>query len=303
MNKPKKVVVILGPTAVGKTKFAVDLAYKFNGEIISADSRQVYIGMDVGTGKDLSDYNFQKSTIKHHLIDVVKPECEFNLFLFQNLFYQSLKDICEDKKLPFLVGGTGLYLSSVIQKYSLTKINFSSERSNILKSYSNEKLIEILLDTNPKLHNTTDLKDKNRIINAILIAEANEQSGIPEENIEFLNIGIFEDREIHKKKIRERLKLRLKSGMIEEVENLLSIGISHEKLRFFGLEYKFVSQYLTGELNYNDMYQKLASSIIQFSKRQITWFRKMEKEGVIINWMNTSDHGKAHDLIAEFIKK
>ncbi|MBI1933092.1 MAG: tRNA (adenosine(37)-N6)-dimethylallyltransferase MiaA [Ignavibacteriales bacterium] len=302
MNKSKKVIVILGPTAVGKTKFAVDLAYKFSGEIISADSRQVYIGMDIGTGKDLSDYKFQNSTIKHHLIDVVKPECEFNLYLFQNLFYQSLKDICEDKKLPILVGGTGLYLSSVIQKYSITKVDFNSERSKVLNNYSNEKLVEILLDTNPKLHNSTDLKDKNRIINAILIAETNEQSEIPDENIEFLIIGIFEDREIHKKMIRERLKLRLKSGMIEEVQNLLSIGISHDKLRFFGLEYKFVSQYLTGELNYNDMYQKLASAIIQFSKRQMTWFRKMEKEGIIINWMNSTDLIKAQSLISEFIK-
>jgi len=302
VNKSKKVIVILGPTAVGKTKFAVDLAYKFNGEIISADSRQVYIGMDIGTGKDLSDYKFQNSTIKHHLIDVVKPECEFNLYLFQNLFYQSLKDICEDKKLPILVGGTGLYLSSVIQKYSITKVDFNSERSKVLNNYSNEKLVEILLDTNPKLHNSTDLKDKNRIINAILIAESNEQSETPDENIEFLIIGIFEDREIHKKMIRERLKLRLKSGMIEEVQNLLSIGISHDKLRFFGLEYKFVSQYLTGELNYNDMYQKLASAIIQFSKRQMTWFRKMEKEGIIINWMNSTDLIKAQSLISEFIK-
>lgn len=300
--KSKKVIVILGPTAVGKTKFAVDLAYKFNGEIISADSRQVYIGMDIGTGKDLSDYKFQNSTIKHHLIDVVKPECEFNLYLFQNLFYQSLKDICEDKKLPILVGGTGLYLSSVIQKYSITKVDFNSERSKVLNNYSNEKLVEILLDTNPKLHNSTDLKDKNRIIKAILIAESNEQSETPDENIEFLIIGIFEDREIHKKMIRERLKLRLKSGMIEEVQNLLSIGISHDKLRFFGLEYKFVSQYLTGELNYNDMYQKLASAIIQFSKRQMTWFRKMEKEGIIINWMNSTDLIKAQSLISEFIK-
>ncbi|MBK7980783.1 MAG: tRNA (adenosine(37)-N6)-dimethylallyltransferase MiaA [Ignavibacteriae bacterium] len=302
MNKSKKVIVILGPTAVGKTKFAVDLAYKFSGEIISADSRQVYIGMDIGTGKDLSDYKFQNSTIKHHLIDVVKPECEFNLYLFQNLFYQSLKDICEDKKLPILVGGTGLYLSSVIQKYSITKVDFNSERSKVLNNYSNEKLVEILLDTNPKLHNSTDLKDKNRIIKAILIAESNEQSETPDENIEFLIIGIFEDREIHKKMIRERLKLRLKSGMIEEVQNLLSIGISHDKLRFFGLEYKFVSQYLTGELNYNDMYQKLASAIIQFSKRQMTWFRKMEKEGIIINWMNSTDLIKAQSLISEFIK-
>ncbi|MBK8944721.1 MAG: tRNA (adenosine(37)-N6)-dimethylallyltransferase MiaA [Ignavibacteriae bacterium] len=302
MNKSKKVIVILGPTAVGKTKFAVNLANKFNGEIISADSRQVYIGMDIGTGKDLSDYTFQNRTIKTHLIDVVKPNCEFNLYIFQKLFYNSLNEVYLNQKLPFLVGGTGLYLSSIIQKYKLPQIDINSDRHKVLNNFSNEKLIEILLDLNPKLHNTTDLKDKTRIINAILIAETNEDNDLSDENLEFLVLGIYENREIHKQKIRERLKIRLKSGMIEEVENLVQSRISHEKLRFFGLEYKFVSQYLTGELNYNDMQQKLASSIIQFSKRQMTWFRKMEKEGIIINWLKNNEIEKAENLIINFIK-
>ncbi len=302
MNKTKNVIVILGPTAVGKTKFAVNLAYEFNGEIISADSRQVYIGMDIGSGKDLTGYTIQNKTIKTHLIDVVKPHCEFNLYLFQKLLYSAYQDIVSQNHIPFLVGGTGLYLSSVIQKYSLNKVNFNSQRAKNLENNSEEKLIEILKDLNPNLHNTTDLTEKKRIISAILIAEENEENGFPEENLEFLIIGINEDREILKNRIRERLKIRLKSGMIEEVENLLKNGISHEKLRFFGLEYKFVSQYLTGELNYNDMHQKLASSIIQFSKRQMTWFRKMEKEGILINWMKNTEIENAKILIRNSIK-
>jgi tRNA dimethylallyltransferase len=258
--------------------------------------------MDIGTGKDLSDYTFCSTTIKSHLIDIVKPDCEFNLFLFQKLFYTSYKDIASYNHLPFLVGGTGLYLSSVIQKFSLPKVDFNSKRALELYNYSAEKLIEILKELNSKLHNTTDLTEKKRIINAILIAEEKKEIDLPDENIEFLVIGINEDREIHKRKIRERLKARLKSGMIEEVETLLKSGITHEKLRFFGLEYKFVSLYLTGELNYNDMYQKLASAIIQFSKRQNTWFRKMEKEGIQINWLRNIETEKAKELISEFIQ-
>jgi len=297
-----KLIVILGPTAVGKTKFAVKLAYRLNGEIISADSRQVYIGMDIGTGKDLSDYTIQNNTIKSHLIDVIKPNCEFNLYLFQKSFYEAYKDVVSQNHLPFLVGGTGLYLSSVIQKYSLPKINFNSERAKDLEKYSEGKLIQILYKLNPKLHNTTDLTEKKRIINAILIAEENEENESPEKNLKFLIIGVNEDREIHKEKIRERLKVRLNSGMIEEVETLLKNGVSHDKLRFFGLEYKYISQYLAGELNYNDMYQKLASAIIRFSKRQNTWFRKMEKEGININWMKNTETERAKRLISEFIE-
>jgi tRNA dimethylallyltransferase len=303
VNISNKVIVILGPTAVGKTKFAVSLAYQFNGEIISADSRQVYIGMDIGTGKDLSDYTLQNQTIKSHLIDVVKPHCEFNLYLFQKLFYSAYRDIVTQNHLPFLVGGTGLYLSSVIQKYSLHQVDFNSQRAKDLENYSDEKLVEILSDLNPKLHNKTDLNEKKRIIKAILIAEDSEENSLSEENLDFLIIGINEDRGTHKQKIRERLKIRLKSGMIEEVETLLKNGITHDKLRFFGLEYKFLSQYLASELNYNDMYQKLASAIIQFSKRQNTWFKKMEKEGIKINWMKNTEIDKAKKLISEFIEK
>ena len=297
-----KLITILGPTAVGKTKFVSQLACDFNGEIISADSRQVYIGMDIGTGKDYEDYIVNDQKISSHLIDVVKPECEFNLYLFTQLFKNSFKEIISNKKTPFLVGGTGLYLSSILQKYSLIKIDFDSDRGRELDGLDNTELISILKNLKPHLHNTTDLIDKKRIINAILIAEKPDENEEEIEEIDFLIIGLHEEREILKERIRTRLKQRLENGMIEEVEALLKSGISHEKLRFFGLEYKFLSMYLTNEINYNDMHQKLASSIIKFAKRQMTWFRKMEKEGIQINWLKNNEYEKANRLIESFLK-
>ncbi len=301
MNYSEKLITILGPTAVGKTKFASQLAHNFNGEIISADSRQVYIGMDIGTGKDYEDYIVNNTKIKTHLIDVVKPECEFNLYLFTQLFKNSFNEIIRNKKLPFLVGGTGLYLSSIIQKYHLNDANFNSERTEKLENLTEFELREILLKLNPKLHNTTDIIEKDRIIKAILVAESKAASKGSDE-INFLIIGLTDEREKVKERIRARLKERLKNGMIEEVERLIESGITHEKLRFFGLEYKFLSMYLGGEVNYNDMYQKLASAIIQFSKRQMTWFRKMEKEGIKIHWLKKHQLNEAEELIHSFIK-
>lgn len=301
MNFSKKLITILGPTAVGKTKFASQLAYNLNGEIISADSRQVYIGMDIGTGKDYEDYIVNGTKIKSHLIDVVKPECEFNLYLFNQLFKNSFNNIIQNKKLPFLVGGTGLYLSSIIQKYHLNDANLNSERANELENFSELELREVLLKLHPKLHNTTDIIEKDRIIKAIIVAESKSDRKESEE-FSSLIIGLTDEREKVKEKIRLRLKDRLRNGMIEEVERLIDSGITHEKLRFFGLEYKFISLYLTGELNYNDMYQKLSSAIIQFSKRQMTWFRKMEKEGIKIHWLKKNQLDEAEEMIKSFIK-
>jgi tRNA dimethylallyltransferase len=301
VNNSNKLITILGPTAVGKTRVASQLAYNFDGEIISADSRQVYIGMDLGTGKDYKDYIINEKEIKSHLLDVVKPHCEFNLYLFSQLFKNYYKEIIENNKIPFLVGGTGMYLSSILQRYKLAPVDFNSERANKLRKFEIPELIEILLDLNPKLHNTTDLTKKERIIKAILIAESDEKE-LCEEELDILVLGIYEERENHIKKIRTRLKQRLDEGMIKEVEKLISSGITHEKLRFFGLEYKFISMYLCGELNFNDMYQKLASAIIQFSKRQMTWFRKMEKEGVKINWVKNTEIDLAGELINNFLQ-
>lgn len=303
MNLSNRLITVLGPTAVGKTKFAVQLAHSFNGEIISADSRQVYIGMDLGTGKDYEDYIVDDKQIKYHLIDIVKPNCEFNLYLFTQLFNKAFLDATSNNKLAFLVGGTGLYLSSIIQKYSLSLVDFNSPRYEELEKLGEGELIELLLTLSPELHNTTDLLQKQRIIKAILVAEQKDENSNNYGEIENLVFGLYADREIVKERIRKRLRERLKNGMIEEVETLVKSGVSHEKLRFFGLEYKFISMYLTGELNYNDMSQKLASAIIQFSKRQMTWFRKMEKEGVNIHWLKNNEIGKAEELINKFLTK
>lgn len=289
-------ITVLGPTAVGKTRLSAQLADHFNGEIISADSRQVYRGMDIGTGKDILDYTVNGNQVPFHLIDICSPEEEFNLFNFLTEFNRAFNSIIIKKKLPFLAGGTGLYLHSVLKKYSLTQVDFNSGRAKELDSLDNEALINILLKLKPEQHNSTDLEIKERIIKAILIAEDHGES-ISVPDFYSIVIGINPGREIVKKRITERLKLRLKEGMIEEIENLIKSGVTHEKLDFFGLEYRFISQYLKGELNYNDMFQKLNSAIHSFAKRQMTWFRKFEKEGIGINWLDNPDFNSAKSII------
>lgn len=296
-----KLITILGPTAVGKTKFAVYLASVFNGEIISADSRQVYRHMDIGTGKDLQDYSIGAKQIEYHLIDVVEPAEEFNLYMFKKMFDSVYNLIISRSKIPVMVGGTGLYLSSVLQKYKLPRSDFNSERYRQLSQINETELIEKLLMLKSNQHNVTDLLDKDRIIKAILVAES---SSVKDVNIDYdaLVIGVTLNRRMIKENITGRLKERLGKGMIEEVENLIKRGITLDKLKYFGLEYKFIAMYLNGELNYNDMYQKLNSAICQFAKRQMTWFRKMEKEGITINWLAPNETGKAELLINNFLK-
>lgn len=302
---PYNLITILGPTAAGKTRLAAKLADYFNGEIISADSRQVYRGMDIGTGKDFDDYSVNGNYIEYHLIDILNPEEEFNLYLFRKYFLEAFNIIKGKNKVPFLAGGTGLYLSSILQKYDLKKADFDSPRSSELHSLELDDLKEILRGLNPKLHNTTDLLDKERIIIAILISESEGGREDLKSNIEInsFNIGVLPSRDEIKKRITERLKLRLQNGMIEEVKALLEKDISYEKLDFFGLEYRYISRYLKGELNYNDMFQKLNSSIHGFAKRQVTWFRKMEREGVKINWIDHADFISAKELINNGFKK
>ncbi|MGD1008440.1 MAG: tRNA (adenosine(37)-N6)-dimethylallyltransferase MiaA [Ignavibacteriaceae bacterium] len=292
-----RLITILGPTATGKTKLAAKLAFHFNGEIISADSRQVYRGMDIGTGKDLNDYNVNGNIIKYHLIDIVDPQDEFNLFLFKKYFNESFMKIIEEGKLPFLAGGTGLYLSSILQNYKLHKVNFESERYPELNSKKLPELQSILSALSTKLHNTTDLLDKERVIRAIIVTEDKKAINVDEIEIDSLIIGVLPPRDIIKQRITERLKYRLQNGMIEEVKKLIENGISFEKLNFFGLEYRYICLYLAKELNYNNMYQKLNNAIHNFAKRQVTWFRKMEKEGVKINWIDSADFDKAEKII------
>ncbi|MGB5849924.1 MAG: tRNA (adenosine(37)-N6)-dimethylallyltransferase MiaA [Ignavibacteriaceae bacterium] len=293
-------VTLLGPTATGKTKLAAFLAKELNGEIISADSRQVYKFMNIGTGKDLSDYIVDNINVPYHLINIAEPTEEYNLYRFKSDFYHTFEKIKASGKLPFLVGGTGMYLSAILQNYKLRKADLSQNRIRGLENNSEEKLRGILLSIKPKQHNITDLITKERIIKAIFIEEASQFENIQSvKSISSLNIGIKLERNEIKRRITDRLKKRLDEGMIDEVKNLLDVGITHKKLSFFGLEYKFISQHLQGELNYNDMYQKLNIAIHSFAKRQMTWFRKMEREGVNINWFDGSDY----NAVLSFIKQ
>ncbi len=289
-------ITILGPTAAGKTRLAALLADKFNGEIISADSRQVYKRMNLGTGKDYADYQVNGRTVPYHLIDIAEPSDEFNLFRFKEQFHSAFDEITTRGKVPFLAGGTGMYINSVVSNYKLGKTDADEETIERLNSKTAEELRDILLGIAPGQHNRTDLEIKERIIRAIIVAQSRDNA--PEfGEISSLNIGVNFPREVIKERITNRLKERLNEGMIEEVEGLINEGITFEKLSFFGLEYKFVGLYLKGEINRNDMFQKLNSAIHAFAKRQMTWYRKMEKEGVIIRWIEGADFEAAGKII------
>jgi len=288
-------LVILGPTAVGKTKLAAKIAVCFNGEIISADSRQVYRKMDIGTGKDLADYIVDGVKAPYHLIDIMNAGEEYNLYLYKQDFFAAYKNILKRGKLPILAGGTGLYLSSIVQNYKLNKADFEYGKER-LQDMELPELQRLLIKLNPSLHNTTDFLQKERLIKAIQVAYS-ENTANDEPEIKPLVIGVNFEREIIKKRITERLKTRLDSGMIDEVRLLLDEGVAYDRLVFYGLEYKFIAMYLKGELSYNDMFQKLNSSIHSFAKRQMTWYRKMEKEGVVINWIYGPDFDAAKNII------
>jgi len=292
-------ITILGPTATGKTKLAAKLAKEFDGEIISADSRQVYREMDIGTGKDLKDYIVKNTKIPYHLIDIIEPAEEFDVYKFNNLFHQSFNEIKKKKRIPFLVGGTALYISSILKAYKFTRADFSENSFASFDKYITEELRKILLKLNPNPHNTTDLLDRERIIKAIVVAKVSNENSPEQAPVNSLVMGIKLPRTEIKKRITERLKFRLDNGMINEVEDLLKSGITYEKLNFFGLEYKFIALYLRKELSYNDMFQKLNSAIHNFAKRQMTWFRKMEKEGIKINWLEGPDYERAKNIIKE----
>ncbi len=280
-------VVVLGPTASGKTKLAVQLAGILNGEIISADSRQVYRGMDIGTGKDIVEYG----DTPYHLIDIVEPGTEFNVFEFQLRFSDVFKAIGKRGNLPILAGGTGLYLDSVLTGYRMVSVPENHPLRAELEGRSMEYLAGRLREANPRMHNTTDLLDRNRLVRAIEIAEYEGIEMLPPlPEIRPVVFGIRWERNMLRRRITERLKFRLETGMIEEVERLLSNGVSFETLEFYGLEYRFVARYLKGELNRNDMFQKLNSAIHDFAKRQETWFRRMERNGVPINWLEGAEN-------------
>jgi len=301
-------IVVLGPTATGKTKIAVQIANEYSGEIISADSRQVYKGMDIGTGKDLDEYEIDNRKIPYHLIDIISPDNDYSVFQFQQDFDKSHKQILQQNSIPILCGGTGLYIESVLLNYEMAEVNPDFELREKLQSQDHDILIDMLVKLNPELHNTTDLSSKKRTIRAIEIAKNRERRRalkISERKKEFdyCVIGIVPNRKIVRKKITERLNFRLKNGLIEEVENLLKSGLSRERLDYFGLEYKFIGQFLDGILNQNVMFQKLNSAIHQFSKRQMTFFRRMEKRGIKINWVENVEMSSIKEILFNYLPK
>jgi tRNA dimethylallyltransferase len=276
-------IVILGPTASGKTRLAVGIARETGGEIISADSRQVYRGMDIGSGKDLDEYG----EIPHHLIDILDPGEEFNVFRFQRFCFAAMEDIRGRGRIPVIAGGTGLYLDSVLKGYRMAEVPPDHDLRTELESLSTEGLASRLQALNPRLHNTTDLLDRDRLTRAIEIGEY-ERSHEPEPLPPFNPVifGVRWERSDLRLRITERLKARLNAGLIEEVDRLHREGVPYETLEFYGLEYRFVARFLKGELNRNDLFQKLNSAIHDFAKRQETWFRRMERQGIHIRWLD-----------------
>lgn len=284
-------ICILGPTASGKTKYAVRLAAETGGEIISADSRQVYRGMDIGTGKDLDDYVFNGEKIPYHLIDIVDPGTKYNIFEYRKDFCKAFTDIISRRRQPILCGGSGLYIESVTRNYRLAEVPPDPQLRAELDKFSMDELTERLASVK-KLHNITDLDSKKRVIRAIEIAlhEVNNPAEYDNYNGPLFTtryIGISVSREERVARIDKRLKERLAGGMIEEVERLLAGGLTPEDLIYYGLEYKYVTLYLTGKLSYNQMEEQLAIAIHQFAKRQMTWFRGMERRGIKIEWIST----------------
>jgi tRNA dimethylallyltransferase len=281
-------ITVLGPTATGKTGFAVYLASQLNGEIISADSRQVYKGMDIGTGKDLEEYQLNGQHIPHHLIDIVEPGYEYNVFEFQKDFLKAYQKIEQNNSFPILCGGTGMYIESVLKGYKLINVPKDEVLREELVLKSDEELEEVLSNYKA-LHNTTDTTDRDRLIRAIEIQKYYDEH--PDLDISFPKIntvlvGIEFDRRVIRTRITERLEQRLEIGMIEEVKDLIKGGVSPEMLKFYGLEYRFITQYIEEEISYNEMFRRLETAIHQFAKRQMTWFRRMEKQGFEIHWMS-----------------
>lgn len=282
-------ITILGPTASGKTPFAAALARRIGGEIISADSRQVYRRMDIGTGKDLDDYG----EVPYHLIDIAEPGTKYNLFQYQHDFLKAYEDIRSRGVTPILCGGTGLYLEAVLKGYQLAPVPENKQLRASLEGKSLDELTQMLVELKRKngtnMHNKTDVDSAQRAIRAIeieLFNGENPQEGAQIPPIDSLIIGVDIDREERRRKISRRLKQRLETGMVEEVKALLDSGIPTDDLIYYGLEYKFVTEYIIGKTTYEEMYRSLEIAIHQFAKRQMTWFRGMERRGFTIHWID-----------------
>lgn len=288
--KSYKLITILGPTASGKTNFAAALAAHLDTEIISADSRQVYRSMDIGTGKDLADYIIDGKEIPYHLIDICNPGDKYNVFEYQHDFHRVYTNISAKGKLPILCGGTGMYIEAVLKGYKLLDVPQNPVLRESLKSKTLSELEQILASYKV-LHNKTDVDSAQRAIRAIEIEEyyKNEAPDTNEyEPINSLIIGINIDRELRREKISHRLRARLEEGMVDEVKGIIDSGVKPEDLIYYGLEYKFLTLYIIGELTYNEMVSQLEIAIHQFAKRQMTWFRGMERRGSTIHWIDAT---------------
>jgi tRNA dimethylallyltransferase len=284
-------LIILGPTASGKTKLAVQIANALDGEIISADSRQIFKKMDIGTGKDLQDYQIQGKTIPYHLIDILEPGERYHVDAFKNDFYQAFEKIKAKNKLPILCGGTGMYIHSLLQNQEYTSIPVNTDLRLSLEDLSKEELISKIKMFKAADIQHVDLSSKKRLIRAIEIAtflQSNQLEIIEKPNLKPIIFGLKNEVEITRSKIIKRLNDRLNSGMIEEVEQLIKNAIDKQMLIFYGLEYKFIVNFLDGNLTFDELKLKLGIAICQYAKRQNTFFRKMEKDGVKINWLDAS---------------
>ncbi len=291
----KKLLTILGPTASGKTDLAAHVAYEVGGEIISADSRQVYRGMDIGTGKDLDDYVVNGKKISYHLIDICEAGTKYNLFQYQEDFLKAYQDIQCRGAQPILCGGTGLYIESVLKGYHLSPVPQNQKLRKALEGKSLEELTAMLAElkakTGSNMHNTTDVDSCQRAIRAIEIETHNLEH--PTDNRDFPTIdsvivGVDIDRDARRRKITDRLKRRLAGGMVEEIRGILDNGVKPDDLIYYGLEYKYVTEYVIGKLSREEMFRQLEIAIHQFAKRQMTWFRGMERRGATIHWIDAS---------------
>lgn len=302
-KQTKNALVILGPTASGKTRLGVQVAHALGGEILSADSRQVYRGLDIGSGKDLSEYVVDGHPIPYHLIDIVDLDMEFSVFAYQKTFFEAFEQVRQRAKLPVVVGGTGLYLEAVLKGYRMVEVPENAALRAELAELAPESLAERLRRSKPDLHNITDLTDLQRAIRAIEIAEySRTHEPEPSPEIRALVLGTRWERPVLLRRIAARLKARLDAGLIHEVQRLLDQGHSWERLELLGLEYRFVAQYLQGKIkNRNDLFQKLHSAIGQFAKRQETWFRRMERHGARIHWVDRADFDAAMRVISEYL--
>ena len=295
----KQLITILGPTASGKTPLAAALASETDGEILSADSRQVYRRMDIGTGKDLADYRVEIDgtpiDIPYHLIDICEPGTKYNLFQYQQDFYDAYQQILERDRQPILCGGTGLYIEAVLKGYHLSPVPQNPELRAQLEGNSLEELTVMLEELKRKngsvMHNVTDVDSCQRAIRAIEIESYNLEHPMPLRElpaIQSLIIGVNIDRELRREKITRRLKARLDEGMVDEIRSLLDSGIPAEDLIYYGLEYKYLTEYVIGHLTYDEMFRQLEIAIHQFAKRQMTWFRGMERRGFTIHWIDAT---------------